>query len=55
MARPRSSRGVRTDTGNGDTYNLHTRNQSNGGRSLYPEHFALYQQELEAERKQEET
>lgn len=55
MSRPKSSRGVRPDTGNGKAYDMHTRNQSNGGRSLYPEHFALYQQALEAERKQEES
>jgi hypothetical protein len=50
MSRPKQSRGVRPDDGNGATYQLHTRNQSNGGRSLRAEHLALYQQELAAER-----
>lgn len=33
-----------------DCYANNTCKLSNGGRSLYPEHFALYQQELAEER-----
>lgn len=50
MSRPRQSRGVRPDDGNGATYQTHTRYQSNGGRSLYDEHLATYQRELAEER-----
>lgn len=48
--RPASSRGVRNDDDQSSAYATHTRNQSNGGRSLYDEHLALYQAELAAER-----